>query len=79
MSVISASCRLLYESGDRQSNVGIAYAPLSSPDNKDCAAIILIDWVVGSPYFGTTQCSKVTTNEQKKIVFLTNTSPVRFS
>lgn len=39
--------------------------------NEDCGAIILIDWVVGSPYFGTAWCHEMTTSQPKKIVFST--------
>jgi hypothetical protein len=46
--------------------------------NEDCGAIILIDWVVGSPYFGTTWCPEMTTNASKKIVFSTGVAPVNF-
>jgi hypothetical protein len=42
--------------------------------NEDCGAIILIDWVVGSPYFGTTWCHGKTTNQPKKIVLSTDVS-----
>lgn len=46
--------------------------------NEDCAAIILIDWVVGSPYFGTTWCPGVTTSQRKKIVVSTAIASVNF-
>jgi hypothetical protein len=46
--VISAFSRLLNESGDRQSNSGIASAPLHAT-NKDCDAIAMNEAVAGTP------------------------------